>query len=121
MATVARWDEMTPHDAGGPLGGRPQGTMIEDYLQPVAQHVDHPQRLLLRDGQGRWYVWTGERPEDAPAEIPAETAAWLLTQPGLLPLDAPHVWIHPNDLPLLPVDSLRGARRPEPDDAGAEE
>jgi hypothetical protein len=93
--------------------------MIDRYLQPIAQHEDHPERLLLCDGDGHWYVWTGERPEEAPAEIPAATADWLLTQPGLRRIAAA-VWIHPNDLPLLPLDALHGSQAPA-DDLGSPE
>lgn len=94
--------------------------MIEDYLQPIAQHTDHPERLLLRGADGRWYVWTGERPEAWPAEIAAATAAWMLVQPGLRLLPGPHVWLHPADLPTLPLDAWRGRGDPDVKDAAAE-
>jgi hypothetical protein len=111
---------MSFDETGAPVIGEPRGEMIDDYLQPIAQHVDHPERLLLRDGEGRWFVWTGERPEEAPAEIPAATAEWLLTQAGLEVIEGPNVWIHKNDLPLLPIDVLRARQHPPPDGPNAD-
>ena len=94
--------------------------MIDDYLQPIAQHVDHPERLLLRAADGRWYVWSGDRPEAKPEEVSARTAAWLLIQPGLRLLPAPHVWLHPADLPALPLNAWSARVDAAPEDAAAE-
>ena len=107
-------------DTGRRVLADPDDCMIEDYLQPIAQHTEHPERLLLRSAEGRWYVWTGERPQDLPAEIATATAAWMLVQPGLRLLPGPHVWLHPADLPTLPLDAWRVRRDPAADDAAAE-
>ena len=111
---------MTYERPGWPVCAGPSGGMIEDYVQPIAQHAAHPERLLLRGANGRWYVWTGERPEAAPEEIPLAMAAWLLIQPELRLLPAPHVWLHPADLPMLPVDAWRGRTDPASGDGIAE-
>jgi hypothetical protein len=94
--------------------------MIEEYLQPIAQHADHPERLLLRGADGRWYVWTGERPAALPAEIAPATAAWMLVQPGLRLLPGPLIWLHPSDLPTLPLDAFGTSGDPAVEDATAE-
>ena len=111
---------MTYERPGWPVYAGPSGGMIQDYVQPIAQHAAHPERLLLRGANGRWYVWTGERPEAAPEEIPLAMAAWLLIQPELRLLPAPHVWLHPADLPMLPVDAWRGRTDPASGDGIAE-
>ena len=111
---------MTHERAGRPACAGTSGGMIEDYLQPIAQHTAHPERLLLRGADGRWYVWSGERPEAVPEEVSLATAAWLLVQPELRLLPAPHVWLHPADLPMLPVDAWRGRADPASGDGIAE-
>ena len=108
------------HDgAGRPALGSLSTGMIEDYLQPMAQHVAHLERLLLRGADGRWYLWTGEEPDAPPVEIPAATATWMLVGPALRLLPGPRVWIHRADLPLLPHDAWHGQPGRSADDAAA--
>lgn len=75
-----------------------------DYLQPIAQHPDHPERLLLSAPDERFFVWSGEDPGRLPEEIEPPTAAWLLERAPLRTL-ACRVWIHRDDLPLAPEPS----------------
>ncbi|MDQ3044970.1 MAG: hypothetical protein M3R06_07460 [Chloroflexota bacterium] len=76
------------------------------YLQPVAQHLDHPERLLLRSGDGRFFVWRGESAQDRPEEIDQPLARWLVAQERIEVLPAPLMWFRVDDLPLAaPVSS----------------
>ena len=75
---------------------------MPEYLQPLAQHRYHPERLLLRSAGGRSFVWFGEDPRALPEEIEPATAAWMLEQGTLRPLSLP-VWVHVGDLPVKPT------------------
>ena len=75
---------------------------MPEYLQPMAQHRDHPERLLLRAASGRTFVWFGDEPRAVPEEIEPATAAWLLGQAAIRPLALP-VWLHVGDLPVTPT------------------
>jgi hypothetical protein len=77
---------------------------MPEYLQPVAQHPDHPERLLLRSSDGRFFVWSGEDPGRLPEEIEPATARWLLQSSPLKGLTA-RLWFHRDDLPLAPEPS----------------
>lgn len=70
------------------------------YVQPIAQHHEHPERLLLKAEDGRAYVWLGEDPDGTPEEIEPATATWLLTLPSLRQLSQPRVWFQVTDLPV---------------------
>ena len=74
------------------------------YVQPIAQHIVYRERLLVRDAEGRAYVWTGDDPGRGVEEIEAGTALWLLTRSWMSPLP-PRVWLHVDDLPLAPSPS----------------
>lgn len=83
---------------------------MDGYVQLVAQHVRHPERLVLRDEHGQYYVWTGELPDANPQEMDAATVWWLCAQPQIAPLSHVGVWFHATDLPLTPTAA--GGRRP---------
>jgi len=74
----------------------------QHYVQPVAQHVNHPERLLLRDAGDEWFLWTGQSDEE-PIAIEPELAAFLLSRPELTPLPTPRMWFSTVDLPLEPT------------------
>lgn len=71
------------------------------YVQPIAQHGDHPEQLLLRGEDGCVYVWLGEDPDAVPEEIAPATAVWMLTLPCLDLIPAPRVWFQVTDLPVV--------------------
>ena len=75
--------------------------MTSTYVQPIAQHVEHPERLLLRAEDDRLHVWLGDDPDAVPEEIDPRTASWLLTGRWLCPLPAPGFWFHVADLPVV--------------------
>ena len=75
------------------------------YVQPIAQHLVYPERLLLRAEDDRAYVWLGEHANATPEEIDPRTAAWLQTNPWIRPLPQPRVWLHIADLPVTTVGS----------------
>src|SRR5699024_4247579 len=56
-----------------------QVMIVQRYMQPVAVHRVHPERLLLTDDDGRWFVWIGE-PDAGPIGIPVTLASYLLTR-----------------------------------------
>ena len=74
--------------------------MLSAYLQPLAQHRHHPERLLLRGADGRAYVWFGDDPDARPAEIDRAVARWFLQGHDLIRLPSPGIWLHADDLPL---------------------
>lgn len=76
---------------------------MNSYVQPIAQHARHPERLLLRGEDDFYYVWHGDDPSAAPEEIEAATAIRLLTRPDMVCLGEPRVWLHVADLPLTPT------------------
>lgn len=73
---------------------------LERYMQPIAVHRRHEERLLLHDDEGRCYLWAGE-PDQDPAEIPQVLAHYLLRRCEMLVL-APQqrMWFGMSDLPL---------------------
>ena len=73
---------------------------VERYMQPIAVHRVHDERLLLHDEEGHCFLWAGE-PEQGPTEIPQVLAHYLLHRRELLVL-APHqrMWFVVDDLPL---------------------
>ncbi|HVL24415.1 MAG TPA: hypothetical protein VM450_10020 [Thermomicrobiales bacterium] len=74
------------------------------YLQPIASHEDYPERLLLRDGEDQWYLWTGDGQEIE--AIPARLAAWIADRPEMRLLQRPHMWFELSCLPLNPAAML---------------
>lgn len=74
----------------------------QHYVQPVAQHTTHPERLLLRDAHGEWLLWTGQSDEE-PVAIEPELAAYILDRPEIAALPAPRMWFSTADLPLAPT------------------
>lgn len=78
------------------------------YVQPIAQHARHPERLMLRGEDDRYYVWQGDDPTAEPEEIEPATAIWLLTRSALVCLAEPRVWVHVADLPLAPTPACGG-------------
>ena len=72
------------------------------YVQPMAQHVAHPERLLLRDQRDQWFLWAGQLDEEVVA-IEPELAAYILNRPEIAPLPLPRMWFATDDLPLEPT------------------
>lgn len=73
---------------------------LERYMQPIAVHRTHEERLLLHDEAGRCFLWAGE-PDEDPTEIPPALAHYFLHRREMLVL-APHqrMWFGVSDLPL---------------------
>ncbi len=59
---------------------------VQRYMQPVAIHRIHAERLLLTDDDNRWFLWMGEADQE-PVGIPQGLAAYLLERRELLPLE----------------------------------
>lgn len=72
------------------------------YVQPIAQHLTHPERLLLRDERDCWFLWTGQLDEDVVA-IEPELAAYIFRRPEMSTLPQPRMWFATDDLPLEPT------------------
>ncbi|MBA2277879.1 MAG: hypothetical protein H0W06_08975 [Chloroflexia bacterium] len=69
------------------------------YVQPVARHRQHPERLLLHDERDHWFLWTGQDGDD-PVTIEPALAAWMARRPELFPFPQPLMWFAIDDLPL---------------------
>lgn len=69
------------------------------YVQPIACHEDHPERLLFLDVEGQAYLWHGDGRE--PELIPAPLAAWLCSRLEMCYLPDPHLWFDIESLPLV--------------------
>lgn len=73
---------------------------LQRYMQPVAVHGAHPERLLLADEDARWFLWMGESGL-GPIEISRELAAYLLDLPVMWVLEASQrMWFVVDDLPV---------------------
>jgi hypothetical protein len=85
---------------------------VQRYMQPVAVHRSHFERLLLTDDTERWFLWMGEHAAD-PVEIPQELAFYLLDREELQLLELhQRMWFVVADLPVrepaLPDIAERG-------------
>lgn len=69
------------------------------YLQPVAVHGHHPERAVVRDTAGRWYLWFGD--DERTTEVPAEVASWAADQAEMILLDDPLMWFPKDALPTV--------------------
>ncbi len=69
-----------------------------DYVQPIASHRKHPERLLLRDDTGQCYLWHGDGREVE--AVPAPLAAWICDRPEMYQLQSPLLWFDSSSLPL---------------------
>ena len=73
---------------------------VQRYMQPVAVHRSHLERLLLTDDTDRWFLWMGEHDAD-PVEIPQELAFYLLDREELQMLELhQRMWFVVADLPV---------------------
>lgn len=86
---------------------------LERYMQPIAVHRTHAERLLLHDDQGNWYLWSGEAGAD-PIEIPQMLGHYLMIRRELDVL-APHqrMWFVVDDLPVRADIATANPERPE--------
>lgn len=74
--------------------------IAQRYLQPVAIHRSHVERLLLTDDTDLWYLWMGELDAD-PVEIPRELAFYLLDREEMQMLELhQRMWFVVADLPV---------------------
>lgn len=71
---------------------------LRAYIQPVASHIDHPERLLVQDQNGTFLLWHGNG--DAMVEIPSLLAAWIVDRPEIQPLPSPRLWYDVESLPM---------------------
>jgi len=73
---------------------------LQVYMQPVAVHCIHSERLILTDCDQRCYLWVGEE-GTGPIEIPRELACYLVSRPEMILLDGPQrMWFVIDDLPV---------------------
>jgi hypothetical protein len=88
---------------------------VQRYMQPVAVHRSHLERLLLTDDTDGWFLWMGDHDAD-PVEIPQELAFYLLDREELQLLELhQRMWFVVADLPVrepvLPDVAERGFLR----------
>ncbi len=73
---------------------------VQRYMQPVAVHRSHVERLLLTDDNDEWFLWMGEHDAD-PVEIPQELAFYLLDRDEMQLLELhQRMWFIVADLPV---------------------
>ena len=73
---------------------------VQRYMQPVAIHRMHAERLILIDDDARWFLWVGEE-GTGPIEIPHCLAHYLMDRREMEPLEAPQkMWFVLADLPV---------------------
>lgn len=68
------------------------------YVQPHATHVAHPERLLVRDTEGAWYIWFGDG--QGAIGIEDDLALYMLGRPEMIHLHGPLHWFDIESLPL---------------------
>lgn len=68
------------------------------YVQPVASHCQFPERLLVRDDRGQWFMWFGDGRNIE--EIPVQLATWLSHRPEMQLLASPRLWFDDTSLPI---------------------
>lgn len=78
------------------------------YVQVVAQHVVHPERLLVRCSEGSYALWFGDDHRAEMVDVEPRLADYLETARVVRRLPVPHLWFHLDDLPLAPASSTRG-------------
>ena len=71
------------------------------YLQPVAYHRDAPERLLLTDEAGAWFLWFGD--ERGLTDVPDLLAQWVLGRSEMISLSGDLMWFDVSSLPVVPV------------------
>jgi hypothetical protein len=69
------------------------------YVQVLARSRRHPTWLIVRDEDGQTHLWFGDRPGSPLESLPADLAAWLRGQPGVIAL-ADCAWVALADLPV---------------------
>jgi hypothetical protein len=70
----------------------------KDYVQPIASHLQFPERLLLRDSMGQYYLWFGDGQDME--TIPTSLAEWLVSRSEMALLHSPMLWFDTSSLPL---------------------
>lgn len=70
----------------------------KNYLQPVASHVQCPERVLVRDEQDQWYIWFGDGRDIE--HIPDHLASWIADRPEMQILSSPRLWFEDSSLPV---------------------
>lgn len=68
------------------------------YVQPRAAHVAHPERLIVRDTAGEWFLWFGDGRDTV--GITDDLASWMLARPEMNRLHGPLHWFDIETLPL---------------------
>jgi len=68
------------------------------YLRPIAHHRDAPERLLLKDETGAWFLWYGDGSELI--DVSDELATWILERPEMIALGGHYMWFEHSSLPV---------------------
>ena len=71
---------------------------LHTYMQPHASHIVHPERLLMKDTQGAWYLWFGDG--QGLISVDDELATFILDRPEMIRMYAPLHWFDIESLPL---------------------
>ena len=71
---------------------------LHSYMQPHASHIVHPERLLMKDIEGAWYLWFGDGQDLI--SVTDELASFILDRPEMIRMHAPLHWFDVECLPL---------------------
>jgi hypothetical protein len=71
---------------------------LHAYVQPHAAHEHHPERLLVQDTGGDWYLWFGDG--RGTVAIAGDLARWIIGRPEMKQLHGPLHWFDLEALPL---------------------
>ncbi|CAA9579050.1 MAG: hypothetical protein AVDCRST_MAG87-3144 [uncultured Thermomicrobiales bacterium] len=72
--------------------------ITSSYLWPVAQHRDAPERLVLRDDSGTWFLWFGDGSDLV--GMPEALVIWILARPETVMLGEDVMWFELSSLPV---------------------
>ncbi len=72
--------------------------MTSSFLCPVAQHRDAPERLVLRDDTGTWFLWFGDGTDLV--NMPDPLVHWILGRPEIVMLGEDMMWFDHSSLPV---------------------
>lgn len=75
------------------------------YVCPMACHRDIPERLLLTDLNGSWFLWMGDEAAMEPLDVPPELADWIAGRPEMTALEDPVMWFDVSSLPVTSVSA----------------
>jgi hypothetical protein len=72
--------------------------ITSSFLWPVAQHRHAPERLVLRNDVGTWFLWFGDGTDLV--DMPDALVHWILARPEMVMLGEDMMWFEHSSLPV---------------------